>query len=43
MGVRAKAWCLLIHEGAFLSHGALGESLVPPDTYVSVGGGNRNE
>ena len=29
-GARAKAWCLLVHAEASLSHGAEGECLVPP-------------
>ena len=35
-GARAKAWCLLIHAEASLSHGDKGESLVPPYTCGSV-------
>jgi hypothetical protein len=36
-GARAKAWCLLTHAEAFLSHGGQGgESLVPPCTRGSI-------
>jgi hypothetical protein len=33
---KAKAWCLLIHAEASLSHEGHGESLVPPYTRGSV-------
>jgi len=35
-GARAKAWCLLIHAEASLSHGGQGEKLVSPYTRGSV-------
>ena len=36
MGARAKAWYLLTHAEASLSHGGQGESLVPAHTRGSV-------